>query len=87
MNKRVLPSTPNVSDQQNATEAVVLAVADAEGVSPLELQPLTTAADPDALDALFRDGRSDVAVEFTYHGYRVHVSGSGHVTVRDAAGR
>lgn len=61
--------------------AIVDAVSDAEGVSPLELQPLTTVIDPDALSALFRDRRNAMTVEFHYRGYRIRVSSDSHVTV------
>ena len=63
---------------------VVSAVADAEGVSPLELRPLATAIDPDAIEALFRTATDDVSLEFGYHGYRVRVSGDERITVEVA---
>lgn len=63
------------------TEAVVAAVADAEGVAPLELDPLAAAIDPDALNALYGDGRHGVALEFAYQGYEVAVSGDRQVAV------
>lgn len=79
-----IQTTRSVSDPYNSDEimeAVVSTVADAEGTSPVELRPLTTAIDPDALCSLYRGGSDAVTVEFHYHGYRVCVSGDDHVTV------
>lgn len=73
----------NVHESETVTETVIAAVADAEGVSALELEPLAAVIDPDALNALYEDGRQDVSVEFSYHGYRVCLSGAGRVTLRD----
>jgi len=57
-------------------------VADEERTNPIELDPpLYEVIDPDALDALFCDGRFDGEVEFTYLGYRVHVAGLDRITV------
>lgn len=61
-------------EQQTVTEAVVDAVAAAAGVSPLQLEPIATVIDPDALNAVFRSGRSGVRVEFEYSGYVVSVT-------------
>lgn len=60
--------------------AVVDAVAKAEGVEPTDLPtPLATAIDPDALNAVFRDGTGRLS--FDYHGYRVTVDQEGAVEV------
>ncbi|WP_436345572.1 HalOD1 output domain-containing protein [Natronorubrum sp. FCH18a] len=75
-------STPYSLEPDTITEAVFSAVGDAERVSPLELQPLTTAIDPDALEALFRTSTGATTIEFDYHGYRVCVSSDERVTVR-----
>lgn len=75
-------STENFHGPDAAIEAIVNAVAAAEGTSPLELQPLARVIDPDAIGALVRTGE-DVTVEFAYCGYRVCVSGDGVVTVSD----
>lgn len=82
LNPTTTTATPNLDDENRATEAVVSAVADAKGVSPLELRPLAEVIDPDALDALFAGSR-DGSVVFTYHGFRVHVSGDNQVMVRN----
>lgn len=71
-------STYQIDHAERLSEAVVKAVADAEGVGPTDLRPLYEAVDPDALDSLFHS--SDDAqltagqVEFSYHGYHVHVT-------------
>lgn len=75
--------TSDIRNDDKATEAVVSAVADAEGVSPLELRPLASVIDPDALNTLLRGNRGDRTIEFTYHGYRVRISGGGDVTLSE----
>uniref|UniRef100_A0A8A2VLE5 Halobacterial output domain-containing protein n=1 Tax=Haloterrigena alkaliphila TaxID=2816475 RepID=A0A8A2VLE5_9EURY len=67
-------------------EAVVNTVADAEGVSPLELQPLASVIDPDTFDTLFPSETGDVTLEFEYQGYRVRISGDTRVTVEVSHG-
>lgn len=79
-------STQPAHTTANVVQAVVGAVADAEGVSTLELPPLAEVLDPDALKGLCRDDGTDVTVEFSYHGYRVRVAGDGAVTLRDDNG-
>jgi len=67
-----------VRPKKALSTAVVEAVATSEGVEPTELtEPLYTAINGDALDALFQttEGR----VEFEYHGYTVRVDASGDV--------
>ena len=69
------------------SQAVVDAVARAEGVDPLELDaPLYEAVDPDALDALFQTEAAavDGRIAFQYYGYEVTVTGDGLVAL-DAA--
>lgn len=73
-------STPSVQTPERVTEAVVTAVAEETGLSALELEPLADVVDPDALNALFESGTA-VALEFTYHGFDVSVSGDGRVSV------
>ena len=77
-------TTPSVHSPDEVIETVVSAVADAEGVSPLELRPLAEVIDPDALNTLVRSGSQDVTIEFTYHEYCVRVDGDGRVTVGNA---
>ena len=68
-------------EQETVTEAVVDAVAEEAGVSPLELEPIATVVDPDALNALFGEGRDGVSVEFEYGEYLVGVTDGVDVTV------
>lgn len=59
------------------SQAVIMAVADAEGVDPIDLPTLYEAIDPDALDQLLSgDG---VQVRFNYNGYGVTVDQRGVV--------
>ncbi|THE64651.1 hypothetical protein D8Y22_11645 [Salinadaptatus halalkaliphilus] len=80
-----VPNTPS--------QAVLEAVADAEGISTAELQPpayepLHAAIDPESLDALFgnrEDGapRPTGQISFRYCGYAITVTGDGTVTLED----
>lgn len=71
-------------------DAVVHAVAELTGQSPLDLDPLHTAAaiDPDALNALFRP--TDTApmreghVTFHYAGHTITVKDYGRIVIKDA---
>lgn len=74
--------------ENDVCDAVLTAVAEAEGVEPDELdEALSDVVDPDALRELFapkhdgtpREGR----VTFTYCGYDVTVEGPGEVRVSD----
>lgn len=78
----ITTSSVPLQTPDSVTETVVTAVAEADETSPLELQPLAAAIDPDALGTLVRSGE-DVTVEFAYHGYHVCVSGDGRVTVSE----
>ena len=64
------------------SDAVIEALSEAEGVSPLDLDPLYDVIDPDAIDRIFErqnDPRSTV-LEFTAGDWRVYV-GDGRVVV------
>lgn len=62
------------------SSAVITAVAEREGVDPIELnQPLYDVIDPDALDALFQIESG--VFSFVYYGYRVTVDYSGTVSL------
>ena len=75
------------------SQAIVEAVADAEGISPEELcppayEPLHTVIDPESLDSLFAprsDGRQRATgtVSFRYCGYIVCVDSEGTVTLEE----
>lgn len=64
--------------ERTLSDAVIEAVATAEGVKPYQLsEALYTVFDPDALDSLFHT--SNGTVTFTYHGYEVTVDATGEV--------
>ena len=82
--------SPSVGrEAQNVSEAIVDAVADAKGVSTLDVHPpLYEAIDPDALDEIVgsmpRSGSASAGhVAFPYSGYEVVVSASGEVSVTE----
>ncbi|WP_225335453.1 HalOD1 output domain-containing protein [Halomicrobium urmianum] len=80
------PSTTSQAagrDQTEIVAAVVDAVADANDVSPLEMKPLASVVDPDALGALFRDSADSGSITFRYVGTQVRVDSDGGVTVTD----
>lgn len=86
MNRFATSSAPSNS---TPCEDLVLAVADAKGVSPMALPPLNDVIDPDALDTIVNsfDGEepSDRGrVTFTYSGYTVVVDGDGEVSVTES---
>lgn len=91
MNEITALETPVVSvldDQDNsATQAVVEAVAEAKGVSPVELTPpLYSAIDTDALDQFVRslsDRSATAQITFDYGGFEVSVAGDGSVSLDD----
>ena len=73
-------------DGQSLSERVIEATAAEVGTSPLDLDPLYTVVDPDALDALFRSSspgvqRSEGHVEFTFAGVRVTIDQDSSVDV------
>lgn len=75
-----------------ASDAVISVVSAAIGVGPMELPPIYTAVDPDALDRLFAprtagSSRSNGSVTFEYVGHRVTVNGHGSVEVEPPDGR
>lgn len=67
-------------------ETVIEATAEATGTDPLELEPLYTTVDPDALQSLVGgppDG-ANAMVTFDYEGCRVTVHRGGRVEVEGA---
>ena len=79
-------SPETLSRSKTASEAVIEAVSEREGVAPAELdRPLYYVIDPEALDRLVECGsrESSVRIDFTYYGYDVTVSSTGDVTVSD----
>lgn len=73
-------ATTTTSESYSLSERVIEEVADAAGVSKLDLDPLYETVDPDALDALFRQGATG-SITFVYHGHEVVVRGDGDVRV------
>lgn len=72
-----------------ATEAVIDAIATASGSDPLELTPLYSVVDPDALEALFTptvasSSQIEGSVTFTLDGHHVTVHSYGIITVESA---
>lgn len=66
----------------SACMAVVTKIADEEDVDPLELEPLQSTLDTDALETLCSENADqDLRVEFRYHGYEITVTGDGQVAV------
>jgi PAS domain S-box-containing protein len=61
------------------SRSVIVAVADAEGVDPIDLPPLSDCIDPDALDRLL--SRGECLVRLHYQGYTVTVDQRGSVTL------
>ena len=60
---------------------VVAAVAQARDVDIDDLPALHEALDPDALDAMVREGSEDLLVGFEFAGHEVEVTGDGVVRV------
>lgn len=82
-------SAPPGRERDEIGRAVVTAVAEEEGVSPVALQPpLASVIDPEALQQLVasmisRPGVPRATVEFEYNGYLVTVTEVGTVTVTE----
>lgn len=61
------------------TDTIITEVADTKGVDPLELKPLYTSVDPDALRAIVEPPNDVSQVEFEYAGYEVVVQDENRV--------
>lgn len=73
---------------ESPSAAVVTAVSSVSGTGSTDLDPLYTAIDPDALDAIFAPdapghGTSEGRVTFTYAGYRIVVKANGRCYVSE----
>ncbi|WP_224449716.1 HalOD1 output domain-containing protein [Haloprofundus salilacus] len=73
-------STSAERHSESICEQIVTAVADREGVDPLDLVPLYEAVGPEPRRSLFASasenvGRPSASHSFTYHGYEVTVDG------------
>lgn len=64
------------------SEAVVSTIAQAKGISPLEMPSLYDIVDPEALDGVFK-GRDLSYIQFPYYGYKVIVVSDGHIIIQD----
>ncbi len=62
--------------------AVVLSVADYHDCRPTDLPLLSTAIDPDALDALLDGPDESVSISFHYANCVVSLRGDGELTIR-----
>lgn len=91
MGDATVDTAPDYDPREPLSRRIVERVADAEGVDPVELDPLYTVVDPDALDSLFqprlasRDGPGG-ELWFEYHDYEVRVGADGRVTLADPTG-
>lgn len=63
------------------TESVVAAVAECEGTTEEELEPLWNEIDPDALESLFRNSSGQVT--FEYCGYTVTIDAAKNVELSE----
>lgn len=63
------------------TQQIVESVAASKSTSPLELTPIYTVVDPEALEDLFSGPTQQGRIEFEYEGCHVRVDDDGDVTV------
>lgn len=87
--------SPNATDPTSAyssalstSESIIIAVADAEDVPPLNLPPLYPTVDPDALDTFIGSlndtrGERQGSATFAYGNYEVTVTGDGDVSLAE----
>lgn len=91
MHVSMTPQTKQQSIDSTDTAAVPMPVAITKqvaakaGVDPLDLPPLHTAIDGDALTALVdhHDASTNLEITFSYEGYTVTVTGDGAVSVHE----
>lgn len=86
MEEMTAPKTPTIPapalDGSDVAARVVTAVADAEELSPMDLDlPLYEVVDPDALERLVESTDAALEVTFSYLGREVTVDGCGAVSV------
>ncbi len=71
-----------MSTDSTVTQQIAQAVADREGVDVLSLPPLYEVIDPDALERLCSDERTEqVSIDFTYADYRVSIESGDETTI------
>jgi hypothetical protein len=89
MNETATETVVNTCSSGDVSQTVVMAVAEAKGVDPVELEPLYTSVDPDALNNVFRptvgDSTSSMRFCFSVADCDVVVQGDGDVLVTPAA--
>lgn len=74
-----------INDDEAASTATIMAVAESVGTAPTELPPLAEAIDPEALDDLFASAGQDTRLTFTYDGVQVTLEADEVVTVETAS--
>lgn len=82
-------ATYRVRSRESVSEAVIRAVRSETQLGIVELPPLYSTVEPDALDRLFThpglgaeaSGRADAVIEFSYADTLVHVKSDGTITV------
>lgn len=89
----MLLSVERSDEDASLSFEVIRAVAEREGVDPIDIEPpeyepLYDVLNPEALDALFAPRESGAPrgtgrIEFTYCGYDIVVDGDGTVELRD----
>lgn len=75
-------------DKTEPSTAVISTVAEAADTDPIDMEPLHTTVDIDALDALMSPRRAvdgDLHISFRYHGHDVTVSSYGGITVQSSS--
>jgi len=84
--ERDFQSDPPLTSAEAACTTIAEAIADAEGVSPLDIDPLYESIDPDALGRFLdsADLEDDVSVTFTHAQWTVTVQAGGRVLIDEA---
>lgn len=67
--------------EKSVSLALVTALAEVEGVDPVDLPPLSEHLDLEALDDLIEPADADVIVSFSINEYDVTVTSDGTVTI------
>lgn len=74
-------------EERRVSQTVVEAVAEAEGVRPVELTPpLYDIIDPDALDRIFDNNLSIGKLTFNYNNCEINVFSDGYVAIEKHGG-
>lgn len=72
----------DASNQEPITVSIVTEIADMENEDPLELAPLDSTLNADALEKLIpADDCESLCVEFQYQGFEVTVEGDGQIDI------